>query len=120
MEFSAELDVSLAETSVCVVDEKGIVIMTGSVATEPKVLADLLQPYAARLRRVGHEAGSLSPWLHAGLQALGLPVVCLAVTVPALPQCSQNSPSMSAEDCTAHQNSRSEWSGVLRRTTEWI
>jgi transposase len=68
---------SLAETSVCVVDEKGTVIMTGSVATEPMVLADLLPPYAARLRRVGHEAGSMSPWLHAGLQAMGLPVVCM-------------------------------------------
>lgn len=77
MEYFAGLDVSLAETSVCVVDEKGAVIMTNSVATEPQALADLLRPYAARLRRVGHEAGSLSPWLHAGLPALGLPVVCL-------------------------------------------
>ena len=54
MEFFAGLDVSLAETSVCVVDEKGTVIMTNSVATDPKALADLLRPYAARLRRVGH------------------------------------------------------------------
>jgi hypothetical protein len=23
----------------------------------------MLKPYAAKLRRVGHEAGSLSPWL---------------------------------------------------------
>lgn len=77
MEYFAGLDVSLAETSVCVVDEKGTVIMTDVVATEPQALADLLRLYATRLRRGGHEAGSLSPWLHAGLQALGLPVVCL-------------------------------------------
>jgi hypothetical protein len=35
MEYFAGLDVSLAETSVCVVDEKGTVIMASSVATEP-------------------------------------------------------------------------------------
>ena len=42
MELLARLDVSLAETSVCVVDENGTVIMTDVVATEPKLLADLL------------------------------------------------------------------------------
>lgn len=30
-----------------------------------------------RSRRVGHEAGSLSPWLHPELKKLGLPVICL-------------------------------------------
>ena len=30
-----------------------------------------------RLRRVGHEAGSLSPWLQVELTKLGLPAVCL-------------------------------------------
>src|SRR5271165_3015940 len=32
---------------------------------------------ATTLRRAGHEAGALSPWLHPGLLALGVPVVCL-------------------------------------------
>lgn len=27
--------------------------------------------------RVGHEAGSLSPWLHPELKKLGLPAICL-------------------------------------------
>lgn len=30
-----------------------------------------------RLRRVGHEAGSLSPWLHPELLRVGLPAICL-------------------------------------------
>ena len=38
-------------------------------------IGEVLEPQ--RLRRVGHEAGSLSPWLHPGLVALGLPAVCL-------------------------------------------
>jgi transposase len=29
------------------------------------------------LRRAGHEAGALSPWLHPGLKALGIPAICL-------------------------------------------
>ncbi len=37
----------------------------------------MLKPFLPKLRRVGHEAGSLSPWLHPELAALGLPVVCL-------------------------------------------
>jgi addiction module HigA family antidote len=37
----------------------------------------VLKPYLGALRRVGHEAGSLSPWLHPELLKLGLPAVCL-------------------------------------------
>ena len=77
MEYFAGLDVSIDETSVCVVTDKGDVILEISVATDPAEIADVLQHYAGRLRRVGHEAGSLSPWLHAELLALGLPVICL-------------------------------------------
>jgi transposase len=62
---------------VCVVDEQGAVLMQCSVATVPEAIAKALAPFAATLRRVGHEAGSLSPWLHPALQALGVPVVCL-------------------------------------------
>lgn len=36
-----------------------------------------MKPFLPRLRRVGHEAGSLSPWLHPELKKLGLPAVCL-------------------------------------------
>ncbi|MGL4239626.1 MAG: IS110 family transposase, partial [Beijerinckiaceae bacterium] len=47
------------------------------VATEPEALSAVLQPFVARLRRVGHEAGSLSPWLHPELLKHGLPTICL-------------------------------------------
>jgi transposase len=33
--------------------------------------------FLPRLRRVGHEAGSLSPWLQPELAKRGLPAVCL-------------------------------------------
>ena len=77
MECFAGLDVSIEETAICVVDAKGGVLFSGTVATDPADIAAALGPFAATLRRVGHEAGSLSPWLHPELKALGLPVVCL-------------------------------------------
>ncbi len=77
MEYFAGLDVSIDETAICVVDDGGAVALTRSVTTDPAAIAEVLRPYAERLRRVGHEAGSLSPWLHPELLALGVPVVCL-------------------------------------------
>ncbi|MDE1172734.1 MAG: IS110 family transposase [Parvibaculaceae bacterium] len=77
MAHFAGLDVSIEETAVCVVDEEGTVLMQCSVATEPEAIAKVLLPFAATLKRAGHEAGSLSPWLHPELKAQGIPVVCL-------------------------------------------
>lgn len=77
MEYFAGLDVSIEETAICVVDDDGKVVLETAVATEPALIGKALESYAGRLRRVGHEAGSLSPWLHAGLLAIGIPAVCL-------------------------------------------
>ncbi len=77
MAHFAGLDVSIDETAVCVVDDQGAVLMQCSVPTEPESIAKALAPFAATLKRAGHEAGSLSPWLHPELKALGVPVVCL-------------------------------------------
>ena len=48
-----------------------------TVVTDPEAIKLALKPYLGRLRRAGHEAGSLSPWLHPELLKLGLPAVCL-------------------------------------------
>jgi transposase len=77
VEHFAGLDVSMDETAVCVVDEAGSVLMQCAVLTDPEAIATALAPFARTLRRVGHEAGALSPWLHPGMKALGLPAVCL-------------------------------------------
>lgn len=77
MEYFCGLDVAIEETAVCVVDDRGEVHLTVKVATEPEALFAALKPFVARLRRVGHEAGSLSPWLHPELLKLGLPAICL-------------------------------------------
>lgn len=48
-----------------------------AVVTDAETILEALKPFLERLRRVGHEAGSLSPWLHPKLKKLGLPAICL-------------------------------------------
>ncbi len=59
MEFFSGLDVSIDETAICVVDDKGTVHLQTAVATDPEAIVQALKPFLPRLRRVGHEAGSL-------------------------------------------------------------
>lgn len=77
MDCFAGLDVSIEETAICVVNEAGKVMMTASVPTDPVSIAVALAPYVRQLRRVGHEAGALSPWLQPGLKELQMPAICL-------------------------------------------
>ncbi len=77
MEYFCGLDVSIDETAVCVVDAQGDVHLQTTAVTDAEALFAVLKPYLPRLRRVGHEAGSLSPWLHPEMLKLGLPAICL-------------------------------------------
>ncbi len=77
MKHYAGLDVSMEETAVCVIDGEGAVVAELKAASEPAVIAEALAPWSASLVKVGLEAGSLSPWLHTGLRAHGLPAVCI-------------------------------------------
>lgn len=71
------LDVSLKETSVCVVDEVGQVLCERKVPTEPDEIAVLLTSVGGDYVRVGIEAGPLSQWLVNGLAEASLPMVCV-------------------------------------------
>jgi len=77
MEHSAGLDVSVKETSVCIVDETGKIIREVKVASEPDALLAVLTNPAYRFRRIGLEAGPLSQWLFSALVEAGLPVICV-------------------------------------------
>lgn len=77
MKYYAGLDVSLEETSVCVVDGEGSIVAEAKVVTEPEAIAAYLAPWSGSLVYVGHEAGGLSPWLHGGLRGAGLSAVCV-------------------------------------------
>ncbi|TWB56657.1 IS110 family transposase [Nitrospirillum viridazoti] len=77
MGYYAGLDVSLEETAVCVVDERGQVVKEARVASEPEALVDFFAKLELTMERVGLEACSLAAWLHDGLMAAGLPAICL-------------------------------------------
>src|SRR5216684_2001826 len=57
------LDVSVKETSVCVVDDAGKVILEQKVPTEPADIIALLASLGVSFGRIGIEAGPLSQWL---------------------------------------------------------
>ncbi|MCR5873642.1 IS110 family transposase [Phenylobacterium sp. J426] len=72
------LDVSLAETAVCVVDGTGKKLFEAKVPTDAAMIAGAIRKHAVgQLERVGMETGTTAPWLWRELQAHGLPVVCL-------------------------------------------
>jgi len=71
------LDVSVKETSVCVVDDAGKVVCERKVQTEPDDTVVLLTSVGGDYVRIGIEAGPLSQWLVNGLTVAGLPVICV-------------------------------------------
>ena len=60
MEHYAGLDVSLEQTSVCVVDAQGQVVREAKVASDPDALIRFLGCQELEIARVGLEAGPLS------------------------------------------------------------
>jgi transposase len=77
MEHFAGLDVSVKETSVCIVDETGKIVREVRVASEPEALLGLLKNPTYRFKRIGLEAGPLSQWLFSALAEADLPVICV-------------------------------------------
>lgn len=71
------LDISMEETSICVLDERSDVTFEGCVPTDPEAIAKLLRRHADNAERIVFETGSLSNWLWHQLKALGFPVICL-------------------------------------------
>jgi len=77
MDHFAGLDVSVKDTSVCVVDDTGRIVREVKVASEPDALVAVLKSSLFRFKRIGLEAGPLSQWLFSALAEADLPVVCV-------------------------------------------
>jgi len=77
MDHCAGLDVSVNETSVCIVDDSGRIIREVKVASEPGALLQVLKTGSYRIKRIGLEAGPLSQWLYSALAEASLPVICV-------------------------------------------
>ena len=77
MEYYAGIDVSLKESSVCVVDLTGKVVREVKVTSEPEALVRYFDELGLPVSRIGLEAGPLSQWLHGGLMSAGHDAVLL-------------------------------------------
>jgi transposase len=77
MDHFAGLDVSVKETSVCILDDAGKIVKEAKVASEPQALLEVLANPAYRFKRIGLEAGPLSQWLFSALAEAELPVICV-------------------------------------------
>ncbi|MBV5269279.1 MAG: IS110 family transposase [Afipia sp.] len=77
MDYYAGIDVSLEQSSVCVVDGNGKIVLEVKVESRPEALVAFFLGLNLALTRIGLEAGPLSQWLHAGMVAGGFEVVLL-------------------------------------------
>jgi transposase len=77
MERYVGMDVSLKETSICVVDDDGEIQCEGTVISEPEAIAGFIKTNAVSAKRIGLETGPTTTWLWHELRALGLPVICI-------------------------------------------
>ena len=71
------LDVSLKETSICVIDDVGKIVWRGRTESTPEAIASAVKQHAPHAVRIGLESGRLSSWLFHGLKVAGLPVICI-------------------------------------------
>jgi transposase len=77
MKYYAGLDVSLEQTSVCLMKNDGEIVRELKITSDPESLVTFFKSQAVAPSRIGLEAGPLSQWLHAGLTAAGYETVLL-------------------------------------------
>ena len=71
------MDVSLEETSICVVDDEDVIQCEGTAISEPEALARFIMTNPVNAKRIGLETGPTTTWLWHELRALGLQVICI-------------------------------------------
>jgi len=71
------LDVSMKETSICIVDEKGKIVYEGTEESNPSLLANHIQKQNLIIEKIAMESGSLSHWLVSEMQKLNFPLICV-------------------------------------------
>ena len=63
MAYYVGLDVSVKETSICIMDDKGVVAARTDFSTAPDLIAGFISKHAPKVERVVHESGILAIWL---------------------------------------------------------
>ncbi|TPD59341.1 IS110 family transposase [Emcibacter nanhaiensis] len=75
MDIYIGLDISLADTHICIVDQDGAILEETVSETEPSAIFTAVEGYQGYIKRVGLEASSLGSWLHDELSSFDLPVI---------------------------------------------
>ena len=77
MAYYVGLDVSVKGTSICIMDDKGVVAARTDVSTDPDLIAHFISKHALEVERVVHESGILAIWLTRELEKRGVPIICI-------------------------------------------
>lgn len=77
MKYYVGLDVSMKNTSVCIVDEAGKIVYESTVKTDPHALADAIEKTGLKIELIGFESGSLGHFLARGFKERAMPAVCM-------------------------------------------
>jgi transposase len=77
MQFFVGIDVSLETSSICIIDERGVIIKEGKTASDPRSIAQFIRHRGRKVEHIGLEAGQLSEWLFVGLCGEGFNVSVL-------------------------------------------
>jgi len=71
------LDVSMKETSICVIDETGKIVYEGIEESDPTKLVTHIKALKLNVEKIAIESGSISHWLVSQMQKQGTPVICV-------------------------------------------
>lgn len=77
MKYYAGLDVSNAETSICIVDENNNIVKEAKVLSDPESIHRYLCKTGFQFEKIGLEAGALSHWIVTGLRKEKWNVICI-------------------------------------------
>ena len=77
MTYYAGLDVSLRTVNICVIDDEGELVAETKLASDIQDIVACLDDLNIEIESVALEAGTLTQYLHYGLQAAGFEVVCM-------------------------------------------
>jgi transposase len=77
MRYYAGFDVSLEETSICVVDESDKIVRELVAASEPEALVAAIEATGLSFERIGMEACGTTAWLHDEMLDRGVATICI-------------------------------------------
>jgi len=77
MKHYVGLDVSMKNTSICIVNEQGKIVHESEAKTDPHTLADAIEKTGLKIELVGFESGSLGHYLIQGFKERAIPAVCM-------------------------------------------